>query len=91
MSDIATPASKASKPVYTLRDGAIEIAVWKNDSNKGPFYSVTPRRSYRKGDQWKESDSYARDDLLVLARLVEMAYAWIITHAPEERVRNKAA
>ena len=60
---------KAKKPVHTLRDGAIELLIWKNEGSKGPFFTVTHRRSYKQGDEWKESDQYGKDDLLPLAKL----------------------
>ena len=71
MSD-KSKTEKTRKPAHKLRDGAIEIAIWKNESDKGPFFSVTPSRSYKKGDEWKESDSYGQDDLLILAKLLDL-------------------
>jgi uncharacterized protein (DUF736 family) len=67
------------KPAHKLRDGAIEVAIWRNESDKGPWYSVTHRRSYKVGDEWKESDSYGSDDLLHLAKLLDTAHTWILT------------
>jgi hypothetical protein len=29
-----------NKPVHKLRDGAIEVSIWKNEGEKGPRYSV---------------------------------------------------
>ncbi len=88
----ATPKTeKAKKPVHKLRDGAIEIAVWQNDSDNGPFYTVTHTRSYKHKDEWKESDSYGKDDLLVLAKLLDLAHTWILLHEPQQRARKQAA
>jgi hypothetical protein len=60
-----------SKPVHKLRAGAVELAVWKNDGEKGSWYSVSATRSYKHGEEWKQSDSFGQDDLL------DMAYSWI--------------
>lgn len=71
MSDKATPAHK-------FRNRALSVTIWKNDSDKGPWYSVTPSRSYKQGDQWQESDNFGEDDLLPLAKLLDEAYGWIV-------------
>jgi len=69
----------SSKPIHKIRDGTIEVSIWKNEGEKGPWYSVSPRRSYKQGEEWKESDSYGQDDLLPLAKLLDLAHTWILT------------
>jgi hypothetical protein len=86
-----TGGGKARKPVHTLKDGRIELAVWENEAEDGRFYSVTHRRIYRQNDAWKESGSYGQDDLLVLAKLLDLAHTWILLHRPQQRTRNNAA
>ena len=81
MSDTPAPSKK---PVHKLRDGAIEVAIWKNDGEKGPWYNVTHSRSYKQGDEWKESDSYGQDDLLVLAKLLDLAHTWILSQQQQQ-------
>jgi hypothetical protein len=80
-------ADKA-KPVHKIRAGALSVSIWQNDGEKGPWYSVTPSRSYKQGDQWKDSDSFGLDDLLLLAKLLDEARGWI-RHA--EQADRKAA
>jgi hypothetical protein len=82
---------KARKPVHKLKDGAIEVAIWRNESDNGPWYSVTHRRNYKQGDQWKESDSYGQDDLLTLAKLIDLSHTWILVHKPQQRAQKQAA
>jgi hypothetical protein len=77
MSDKAT-SDKAKKPAHKLRDGAIEVAVWRNEGEKGPWYSVTASRSYKQDDQWKQTESFGQDDLLALAKLLDLAHTWIL-------------
>jgi hypothetical protein len=77
----AIMADKA-KPVHKLRSGAIEVSVWKNEGKNGTWYSVTHRRSYKQGDNWKDSDRYGEDDLLPLAKLLDLAHTWIISQPP---------
>jgi hypothetical protein len=54
-----------------------------NYSDKGPFYNVTVSRSYKDGETWKSSDSFGRDDLLVLAQLLGSAYTFILQKQAE--------
>ena len=66
-----------AKPAHKLRSGALTVTIWKNESDKGPWHSVTPSRSFKQGEEWKESDSYGYDDLLALAKLLDQAHSWI--------------
>jgi hypothetical protein len=84
-------SDKAKQPVHKLRAGGIEVSIWENEGQKGDFYTVSVRRSYKQGDEWKDSDNYAEDDLLRLAKLIEEADSWIIAHRRQQRASKKAA
>jgi hypothetical protein len=73
------------KPVHKLRAGGIEVAVWQKESDKGPWYSVTMSRSYKKGEEWKQSDSFGSDDLLLLSKLIDQAHSWIISQPTKKQ------
>lgn len=62
-----------NKPVETFRRGNIEAAVWKNVGEKGEYYNVTFNRTYREGDEVKNSPSFGQHDLLRVARVAELA------------------
>lgn len=66
-------------PAHKLRDGCLEVTIWRNTSTSGQtYYSANPVRSYRNGDDtWRETDSLSGDDLLAMAELLREAYAWI--------------
>jgi hypothetical protein len=66
-----------AKPAHKIRDGALSVTIWRNDGDKGPFYSITPSRSYKQGEEWRESDSLNADDCLAMAELLREAHAWI--------------
>jgi hypothetical protein len=76
------------KPAAKFRDGPLTVTVWKNAGDKGAFYSVTPSRSYKKGDAWDETDRFGYDDLMPLAKLLDEAHAWI---RDRQRADRKAA
>ena len=46
---------------------------------------MTPSRSYKKDDQWGDSDSFGEDDLLLLAKLLNEAHSWIVRAQQAER------
>jgi hypothetical protein len=69
---------KARKPAEKFRDGAIEVAVWRNENEKGPWFSVTSTRSYKQGEEWKQSDNFGKDDILPLCKLLDQAHSWIL-------------
>ena len=52
------------KPVHRLQSGYITVAVWENAHGKGPRYAVTTSRSYKKDDEWKDSNSFSSDELM---------------------------
>ena len=68
-----------SKPAHKIRSGALQVTIWRNTGEKGAWYSVNPTRSYKAGDEtWKESDSLGFDDLLAMAKLLDLAHTWIM-------------
>ena len=68
-----------SQPAHKLRDGCLQVVIWRNTSTAGQtYYTATPVRGYKQGDDtWKETDSLNADDLLAMAELLREAYAWI--------------
>lgn len=75
------------KPIDTIRDGALKATIWKNPTEKGHFYSVDFSRTYKDGDNFKDSHSFSGSEPLQLARLAHKAYGRIA----ELRSQDKAA
>ena len=67
-----------------MRIGNIEAAIWKNETEGGTRYNVTFKRHYKDGDAWKSSESFRRDDLLVLAKVADTAHTTILELQQEE-------
>ena len=79
-------------PIHEVRLGAIKAAIWKNDTEKGVRYNATFSRIYKDGDDWKSTDSFGRDDLLVLGKVADQAHSWIHGQSQEEHEeKGKAA
>lgn len=73
------------KPATEIRIGAIKAAVWRNETEGGVRYNVTFSRSYRDAEHWRSTDSFGRDDLLVVAKLADHAHTWICSQGRELR------
>lgn len=71
------------RPVHEIRLGAIRASVWQNETAAGTRHNVTFSRLYKDADQWKSSDSFGRDDLLLLAKVADQAHTWILAQAHE--------
>jgi hypothetical protein len=69
--------SENNKPIDTIRLGAVKAAIWRNETEAGPRYTATFERLYKDGDQWKSTRSFPRDDLLLLAKVADLAHSRI--------------
>ncbi len=73
-----TSSRKAeNQPVHKIRHGAVSASIWRQDTDKGPMFNVTFQRSYKDGDDWKNSASFGRNNLLVVSLIAARAYEWI--------------
>ena len=70
--------SAGNKPVETLRYRNLKAAIWKNQGQSQPFYSVTFTRSYRdQQEQWHDVTSFNSGDLPMLAKLANDCHSFI--------------
>lgn len=75
----ATNETKKNPPAAKVSVGLVSASIWKNDGDGRAFYNVTFDRRYRDAEgNWKSSSSYGRDDLLVLAKLADLAHTRIL-------------
>lgn len=72
------------KPIHEVRLGAIKAAVWRNETENGVRFNATLTRLYKDGEQWKSTDSFGRDDLLLLAKVADETHSWICAQAQEQ-------
>lgn len=66
-----------NKPTREIRMGNIKASIWENKNDKGVWHNVSLTRIYKDGNEWKRSDSFGRDDLLVVAKVADLAHTWI--------------
>ncbi len=72
-----------TKPIHEVRLGAIKAAVWRNETETGVRYNATFSRLYKEGDQWKSTESFGRDDLLLLAKVANDTHSWIMARGQD--------
>ena len=71
-----------TKPVHEIRIGAIRASVWENSVGDATKFNVTFSRIYKDGEEWKYSDSFSREDLLLLAKVADKAHTWVYENRP---------
>ena len=78
-----------NKPVHEVRIGTIKAAVWKHENENGRFYSTNLQRSYKDGNEWKHTDYFGRDDLLVVAKVADLVHTWICEQS-QDRTQDRS-
>lgn len=74
-----------NRPVHEVRLGFVKASIWENTNpDKSTRHNVTLTRFYRdkETDQWKNSESFSRDDLLLVAKVADLAHSWICEQRP---------
>ena len=69
------------KPAHEIRLGRIKATIWENETENGSRYNVTISRLYKDGDEWKQSTSFGRDDLPLVAKVADLAHTWTYEQA----------
>lgn len=72
-----TMPKQKQQPVHEIRLGAVKAAIWENETSVGIRHNVTVSRLYKEGDEWRNTDSFGRDDLPLVAKVVDQAHSWI--------------
>jgi len=62
-------------PVAKVRCYPVQAAIWKNETAKGTFHTVTFSRTYKKENgEYGDTDSFSGAQLLQLAHVAQKAY-----------------
>src|ERR1041384_2579768 len=80
-----------TQPIHEVRFGLIKAAIWENIIAEGTRFNVTFSRIYKDGEEWKSTESFGRDDLLMLAKVADHAHTWIHSQRPAKEPQNAAA
>lgn len=68
-----------NRPAHEIRLGRIKATIWENDTQNVTRHNVTVSRLYKEGDTWKDSTSFGRDDLPLVAKVADHVHSWIFT------------
>jgi len=72
------------KPVHEIRLGAIKAAIWENETTVGTRHNVTFSRLFKDDEGWKQTESFGREDLLLVAKVADQAHSWIFEQTQRE-------
>ncbi len=79
-----------TQPTHEIRLGLIKATVWQNKTEAGVRYNTTFSRLYKTEDKWESSESFGRDDLLLLAKVADQAHSWICAQNAETPIAGNA-
>ena len=77
----------SNRPFHVIRRGLLKAVIWKNQPANGSMFSTQLIRVYKDGDDWKETHSLNREDLLHAAKMLDAADTLI--HREEENAREQ--
>ena len=78
-----TEAAVNRKPIHEIRMGRIKAAIWQNETDNIIRYNVTFGRLFKEGESWRQTESFGRDDLPVLAKVADQAHSFIFQKQQE--------
>lgn len=70
-------AKAANQPAAKFRLGYVTATVWKNDQ----FFNVVLSKSYKDGEEWKDTDQLSAGDLLNAAKVLTRAEEFVAAQA----------
>ena len=74
----------AKQPVVKFRVGFVTATVWLNDR----FYSTVLSKSYKDGDEYKDTDQLGHADLLSAMKVLERAESFIADQVRKQKAAN---
>jgi hypothetical protein len=77
--------NEKTRPVHEIRLGRVKGAIWGHETQKGKVFTVSIVCLYKEGTAWRESTSFSRDDLPLVAKIADRAHSWIFA---ENQDRN---
>ena len=79
----ADTSSHKNKPAHEVRLGKVKATIWANPVEGGVRHNVVLRRLFKRDPSapWEQSDSFSRDDLPLVAEVVQQAWRWIFSQA----------
>ena len=81
-----------TKPVDDVRIGRVKATLWRNETEDGKArFNVVFARLYKDSDTWQSSQSFGRGDLLVLAKVADLAHTRVLSLPQESNGEDNGA
>lgn len=81
-------AEDKKKPIENIKAGSIQVAIWENETkdekNPRKFLSAVMTKSYKKGDEWKTTDSLNANDVPKAILALQKAYETMVLKQPSD-------
>ena len=70
---------KKREPAHTILIGRIKAKIWENRDkrNGGTWFNTEIVRIYKEDDKWQESTQFGVNDLPLVTKAADLAFAWI--------------
>ena len=65
-----------AQPEYSVKVGAISVAVWVNKGDKFDTQNITVLRAYKKGDNWETTTSLRFQDIALVKLALDKVFEW---------------
>lgn len=69
--------NQMAKPEHTIKVGAIQLAIWSNETEKGVRQSISIVKNYKAGEEWKQTTSFSLSDLPKVSLAIQKAMEYI--------------
>lgn len=64
-------------PEKKFRTGLIQATVWNNHNEKGDYKTVTFEKRYKKGEEWKTTNSFNANDIAKAIVVLTKAFEYV--------------
>ncbi len=69
--------NETQKPEHEIKLGAIKATIWKNENEGRVNHNVQIVKIYKKEEDWKETTSFSKTDLPLVAKVSDLAHTFI--------------
>lgn len=81
--DKGAKVNQPQRPVHEVRLGRVKAAIWHSTGQYRMRFTVKVSKIYKADDdaggegKWQSTDVFVADDLLLLAKVLDLAHTWI--------------
>jgi len=65
-----------ASPIHKIRVGAVSIDVFENEGKDYTTQSFKIQKNYKKGEDWKTTDNYNANELMLVITACQQAIIW---------------